>query len=64
MENFEYDLALQYCDTARAVYPSDVEVLETTGGLLLELGDVKRATQISFAHVIGCCLMDKLIAHN
>ena len=64
MENFEYDLALHYCETAQAVYPSSVEVLETTGGLLLELGDVKRATQISFAHVIGCCLMDYAIGHN
>ena len=47
VEHFEYDLALHYCETALAVSPSNVEVLETTGGLLLELGDVKRATEIS-----------------
>ena len=47
VENFEYDLALHYCETTLVVSPSNVEALETTGGLLLELGDVKRATQIS-----------------
>ena len=53
VEHFEYDLALQYCETALAVAPSNVEVLETTGGLLLELGDVKRATEISLYSIIG-----------
>ena len=47
VENFEYDLALHHCETALAVSPSNVKVLETTGALLLELGDVKRATEIS-----------------
>lgn len=53
MENFEYDLALHYCETALAVAPSNVEVLETTGGLLLELGDVRRAIEISLPYNSG-----------
>ena len=47
VENFEYDSALHYCETALGVAPSNVEVLETTGALLLELGDMRRATEIS-----------------
>ena len=47
MENFEYELALRYCEAALVVAPSNVTVLETTGGLLLDLGDIERATQIS-----------------
>lgn len=45
VENFEHDVALHYCETALAVAPSNVEVLETTGGLLLEMGDIKRAIE-------------------
>lgn len=52
MENFEYDIALHYCNTALAVAPSNVELLETTGGLLLELGDVSKAVQISLPYNI------------
>jgi len=47
VENFEYELALEYCEAALVVAPSNVTVLETTGGLLLDLGDIERATQIS-----------------
>ena len=50
VENFEHNLALHYCETALAVAPSNVEVLETTGGLLLELGDISRATEISLPY--------------
>jgi len=48
VENFEYELALQYCETALMIAPSNVTVLETTGGLLLDFGDIERATQISY----------------
>ena len=51
VENFEHDVALHYCETALAVAPSNVEVLETTGGLLLEMGDIKRAIEISLYSV-------------
>lgn len=51
MENFEHDVALHYCETALAVTPSNVEVLETTGGLLLEMGDIKKAIEISLYSV-------------
>ena len=47
VEHFEYDLALHYCETALPFAPSNVEVLETTGGLLLEMGDISRAIEIS-----------------
>ena len=47
VENFEYELALQYCEAALVVAPSNINVLETTGGLLLDFGDIERATQIS-----------------
>ncbi|XP_065896570.1 uncharacterized protein [Dysidea avara] len=45
VENFEYELALQYCEAALVVAPSNINVLETTGGLLLDFGDIERATQ-------------------
>lgn len=53
VENFEYDLALHYCETALGVAPSNVEVLETTGALLLELGDMRRATEISLLFIVA-----------
>lgn len=56
VENFEYELALQYCEAALVVAPSNITVLEMTGGLLIDLGDIERATQISLMSIIGLSL--------
>lgn len=45
IDRFEYELAQKFCQRALEIDPDNVQVLETTGTLLLELGNTESAKQ-------------------
>jgi len=45
LENFNYELALQFSEKALALEPANTEILETIGNIHAELNDVSRARE-------------------
>jgi len=45
VENFNYDLALQFCEKALVLEPQNTSVLETMGNIYAELGNAESAKQ-------------------
>jgi len=44
-EEFNYDLALKFCEKALQIEPENIQVLETIGNVCSELGDIDHAKQ-------------------
>ncbi|KAL5017057.1 hypothetical protein ScPMuIL_006646 [Solemya velum] len=53
-DRFEYELAQKFCQRALEVEPDNLRVLETTGTLLLELGNTEGAKQC-FGRAVEVC---------
>ena len=47
IDSFNYELAQKFCQRALEIEPDNTRVLETSGTLLLEMGNVDAAKQIS-----------------
>jgi len=43
LENFEFELALKFCEKALSIEPNNVNVLETSGNVCAEMGDIENA---------------------
>lgn len=43
LDNFNFDLAVKFCERALDIEPDNVEVLETAGAVFLETGDTQKA---------------------
>ena len=48
MDNFNFELAIKFCERALDMEPENVEVLEMAGAVFLETGDVDKAKSVSF----------------
>ena len=48
MDNFNFELAIKFCERALDMEPDNVEVLEMAGAVFLETGDVEKAKSVSF----------------
>ncbi|KAJ8305543.1 hypothetical protein KUTeg_016088 [Tegillarca granosa] len=59
IDRFEYELAQKFCQRALEIDPDNVQVLETTGTLLLELGNTESAKQAAQCFQKGIELMIK-----
>ncbi len=46
LDSFQLDLAIQFCERALEMEPSNVAVLDTLAPLLLEAGDTERAFEV------------------
>lgn len=63
MDNFNFELAIKFCERALDMEPENVEVLEMAGAVFLETGDVDKAKSVSFkpdfiiTHFICCYLL-------
>jgi len=45
VEAFQFDLALKFCEKATQLEPSNTKVLETTGNVCAEMGDIVKAEE-------------------
>ncbi len=52
-DRFEYELAQKFCQRALEMEPDNTKVLETSGTLLLEVGNMEAAKHVSIYHVYG-----------
>lgn len=50
---FQYDEALDYYKQALEIDPTNTDVLDAVGEVLIDLGDVENAQQISFFKLIS-----------
>ena len=48
LDNFNFDLAVKFCEKAREIEPDNVEVLEVAGAVYLETGETDKAKTVSF----------------
>ena len=48
MDTFNYELAQKFLQRAIEVEPDNLQVLECSGNLLIEVGELEKAKQISF----------------
>ena len=47
MDNFNFELAIKFCERALDIEPDNVEVLEMAGTVFLETGDIDKAKSVS-----------------
>ena len=47
LDNFNFDLAVKFCEKALEIEPDNVEVLEVAGAVYLETGETDKATTVS-----------------
>ena len=65
MDNFNFELAIKFCERALDMEPENVEVLEMAGAVFLETGDVDKAKSVSFefdlpliiTQILFCCYL-------
>lgn len=50
IDEFQYELAQKFCQRALEKDPDNVRALETSGILLLELGNVEAAKQVTSSY--------------
>ena len=48
LDNFNFDLAVKFCEKALEIEPDNVEVLEVAGAVYLETGETDKAKTVSF----------------
>ena len=48
LDNFNFELAVKFCERALDIEPDNVEVLETAGAVYLETGETIKAKGVSF----------------
>ena len=48
LDNFNFELAVKFCERALDIEPDNVEVLEMAGSVFLETGDIDKAKSVSF----------------
>lgn len=48
LDNFNFELAVKFCERALDIEPDNVQVLETAGAIYLETRDTNKAKQVSF----------------
>ena len=46
IDRFEYELAQKFCQRALEMEPDNVRALETSGSLLIDLGNMEAAKQV------------------
>ena len=46
MDTFQYEMAQKFCQRALEMEPDNVRVLEVSGTLLLEVGELEKAKQV------------------
>ena len=51
MDNFNFELAVKFCERALDMEPNNVEVLEMAGAVFLETGDVDKAKSVSLINI-------------
>ncbi|XP_071966085.1 uncharacterized protein [Antedon mediterranea] len=54
MDTFDFEMAQKHCQAALEIEPDNVRVLETTGNLLVEIGDVEGAKKC-FGRAVSIC---------
>merc|ERR1711881_88748 len=59
VENFEYPLAVKFCEKAYELDPNNVKVLETFGNVCAEMGDIATARQ----HLFKAAELQPFIGH-
>ena len=47
LDNFNFDLAVKFCEKALEIEPDNVEVLEVAGAVYLETGESDKAKTVS-----------------
>ena len=47
LDNFNFDLAVKFCEKALGIEPDNVEVLEVAGAVYLETGETDKAKTVS-----------------
>lgn len=47
LDNFNYELAVKFCERALCIEPDNMEVLEMAGSVYLETGDMDKAKSVS-----------------
>ena len=47
LDNFNFDLAVKFCEKALEMEPDNVEVLEVAGAVYLETGETDKAKTVS-----------------
>ena len=47
LDNFNFDLAVKFCEKALEIEPNNVEVLEVAGAVYLETGETDKAKTVS-----------------
>ena len=47
LDNFNFDLAVKFCEKALEIEPDNVEVLEVAGAVYLETGETDKAKTVS-----------------
>ena len=47
IDRFEYELAQKFCQRALEMEPDNVRALETSGSLLIDLGNLDAAKQVN-----------------
>ena len=51
LDNFNFELAVKFCERALETEPDNVQVLETAGAIYLETRDKNKAKQVSFINL-------------
>mgnify|MGYP000338535364 CR=1 FL=1 len=51
LDNFNFELAVKFCERALETEPDNVQVLETAGAIYLETRDTNKAKQVSFINL-------------
>ena len=52
IDRFEYEMAQKFCQRALEMEPDNVRALETSGSLLIDLGNLDAAKQVCFLHCL------------
>ena len=64
LDNFNFELAIKFCERALDMEPENVEVLEMAGAVFLETGDVDKAKSVSFKLGIYYPYVWHLLSHR
>ncbi|KAJ7389971.1 hypothetical protein OS493_028023 [Desmophyllum pertusum] len=57
LDNFNFELAVKFCERALDIEPDNVEVLEMAGTVFLETGDIDKAKSVSLrSDMLELCL--------
>lgn len=52
LDNFNYELAIKFCERALGIEPDNLEVLEMAGSVYLETGDMDKAKSVSLSWML------------